>query len=324
MPELPEVEVTRQALAPWVEGRTVRAVTVREPRLRWPVPPRLPRLLAGHEVLRLERRGKYLLWRFAHGTLISHLGMSGVWRVHPLRAPPAGRHDHVDLRIGGACLRLTDPRRIGALLGQPAGSGALDDHPLLARLGIEPVDPRFDGAWLYRHTRGRVAAIKLVLLAGEAVVGVGNIYASESLFRAGIRPTLPSHRLSRPRCDRLADAIRATLAQSGAAIVILPPLSASVTADGQRNPLLRAAVAIRVMVNTQANADTEEGYNVDALKIVGKVCEALMTAECSNPDEKFDFAATPVRLLEEANGLLVYQVEFTVPAELYMGEDETT
>lgn len=214
MPELPEVEVTRQALAPWVEGRTVRTVTVRERRLRWPVPPRLPALLAGHELLRLERRGKYLLWCFAHGTLISHLGMSGVWRVHPRRAPPAGRHDHVDLCIGSACLRLTDPRRFGALLWHPAGAGAVDAHPLLARLGIEPFDPRFDGAWLYRHTRGRSAAIKLVLLAGDAVVGVGNIYASESLFRAGIDPRVPARRLGPRRCARLARAVREVLAEA--------------------------------------------------------------------------------------------------------------
>jgi formamidopyrimidine-DNA glycosylase len=214
MPELPEVEVTRQALAPYVEGRTVRSLLLRASRLRWPVPAQLPALLTGRKVLRLERRGKYLLWRFAHGTLISHLGMSGVWRVHPDALPPPRRHDHVDVQVDGAWLRLTDPRRFGALLWHPASAGAPQEHPLLARLGIEPFDPRFDGGWLHRHTRGRAAAIKQVLLAGHVVVGVGNIYASESLFRAGIDPRLPARRLGPRRSARLAQAVREVLAEA--------------------------------------------------------------------------------------------------------------
>jgi len=218
MPELPEVEVTRRALAPAVEGGVVRELVVRERRLRWPVPGSLARQLAGRKVLRLERRGKYLLWRFEHGTLISHLGMSGSWRIHPGGAPPPGRHDHVDVTIAqpeGACvLRLTDPRRFGALLWQRGGELALRRSPLLARLGMEPFDPRFDGAFLHQHTRGRQAPIKQVLLAGDVVVGVGNIYASESLFESGIDPRTPAAQLSRPRCDRLAHAVRGVLARA--------------------------------------------------------------------------------------------------------------
>jgi formamidopyrimidine-DNA glycosylase len=214
MPELPEVEVTRRALAPHVEGRKVRAVDVRERRLRWPVTPGLARLLVGQPVRALDRRGKYLLWRFEHGTLISHLGMSGSWRVHVQAAPAPGTHDHVDVAVEGALLRLTDPRRFGALLWHAAARGAVEAHPLLAHLGIEPFDPRFDGNWLYRGTRGRAAAIKQVLLAGDVVVGVGNIYASESLFRAGINPKLPARRLGPARCDLLAAAIRAVLAEA--------------------------------------------------------------------------------------------------------------
>lgn len=213
MPELPEVEVTRRALAPHVEGRVIEQVTVRERRLRWPVPPGLERKLAHQRVERLERRGKYLLWRLGDGVLLSHLGMSGAWRVLPRArgVPPPQRHDHVDLLFRDDCVRLTDPRRFGALLWHPASGGPVETHPLLAGLGIEPFDPLFSGAWLHRGLRGRNAAIKQALLAGDVVVGVGNIYASESLFRAGIDPRVSAGRLSRARCERLADAIRAVL-----------------------------------------------------------------------------------------------------------------
>lgn len=215
MPELPEVEVTKRALAPHVEGGVVRALVVREPRLRWPVSAELPKQLAGRQVLRLERRGKYLLWRFGRGTLISHLGMSGSWRVYLNSAPAPGPHDHADLVVelplGTRVLRLTDPRRFGALLWQRGGDRSLQRHALLAKLGIEPFDPRFDGAFLHERTRSRRGPIKQVLLAGDVVVGVGNIYASESLFQAGIDPRTPAERLSRPRCARLVQAIRAVL-----------------------------------------------------------------------------------------------------------------
>jgi len=215
MPELPEVEVTRRALAPFVEGQVVTELIVREPRLRWPVPPRLGSALRGRSIESLQRRGKYLLWNFAHGTLLSHLGMSGSWRVHPRgAAPPPGAHDHVDLVLGTHLLRLTDPRRFGALIWHAARDGPLDAHPQLARLGIEPFDARFDGALLHRATRGRRVAIKQLLLAGEVVVGVGNIYASESLFHAGIDPRTPALRLGAQRCGRLADAVRKVLSQA--------------------------------------------------------------------------------------------------------------
>jgi formamidopyrimidine-DNA glycosylase len=215
MPELPEVEVTRRALAPEVEGGVVRGLVLRDRRFRWPVPRGLARQITGRKVLRLDRRGKYLLWRFEHGTLISHLGMSGSWRVHPGAAPPPGRHDHVDLLVeqayGLRVLRLTDPRRFGALLWQRGGEQALRRSALLARLGIEPFDPRFDGAFLHERTRGRRGPIKQLLLAGDVVVGVGNIYASESLFEAGIDPRTPAGRLSQRRCERLVQAIRSVL-----------------------------------------------------------------------------------------------------------------
>lgn len=216
MPELPEVEVTRRALAPHVEGRVIEGVEVRDRRLRWPIAADLSRRLKGQRVERLDRRGKYLLWRLPRGVLISHLGMSGAWRILPRNAgiPPPGRHDHVDLLFAEHCTRLTDPRRFGALLWHPNADGAVESHPLLAGLGVEPFDPRFNGAWLHAGTRGRAAPIKQVLLGGDVVVGVGNIYASESLFRAGINPKLPARRIGPARCARLADAVRDVLAEA--------------------------------------------------------------------------------------------------------------
>jgi len=210
MPELPEVETTRRGIEPLVTGRALTRLLVREPRLRWPVPPGMAGLLAGRTVLSCARRGKYLLLHFEHGTQLVHLGMSG-----SLRRVAAGefvrRHDHVEWQFGDTALRLHDPRRFGAVLWHPAEAGPVAAHPLLAGLGIEPFDPAFDGALLHRGLRGRSVAVKQALLAGDIVVGVGNIYASESLFRAGIHPAAPARRVSAARCDRLAEAIRATL-----------------------------------------------------------------------------------------------------------------
>lgn len=214
MPELPEVEVTRRALAPYVTGQIVAGVVVRDHRLRWPVPRDLRERLVGHRIERLERRGKYLLWYFEHGTVLSHLGMSGAWRVHPRPGPPIRTHDHVDVELDTVLLRLTDPRRFGALLWHANSAGPLVQHPLLASLGIEPFDPRFNGELLRAGMRGRSASIKQVLLAGDVVVGVGNIYASESLFRAGINPKIAAQRLGPERCERLATAVRTVLSEA--------------------------------------------------------------------------------------------------------------
>jgi formamidopyrimidine-DNA glycosylase len=213
MPELPEVEVVRRGLRERLLGRTLRRVDVRQPALRWPVPPDLGERLAGRRLEAVERRGKYLLLRFGDGWLVAHLGMSGSLTFRTA-APPPGRHDHVDLVFEHGLLRYHDPRRFGALLWHDDRAGPPDAHPLLAGLGVEPFSEGFGGGLLHRATRGRRIAVKQVLLAGHVVVGVGNIYASESLFRAGIRPGTPAGRLSRARCDALAEAIRATLAQA--------------------------------------------------------------------------------------------------------------
>lgn len=208
MPELPEVETTLRGIAPHLTGQPVHDVIIRTPKLRWPIPANLPRLLHGQTIRQLRRRAKYLLLAFDHGTLILHLGMSGSLRIHAAHVP-AERHDHFDLVLHNGCvLRLRDPRRFGAVLWH---EGDIAQHPLLAVLGPEPLAKDFDGEHLYRATRTRSAAIKLVIMDSHLVVGVGNIYANEALFRAGIRPQLAAGRLSLPRCRLLAQAIKDVL-----------------------------------------------------------------------------------------------------------------
>ena len=207
MPELPEVETTRRGVAPYVERHKVTNVRVYDSRLRWPVPPDLAQKIVGRRVQRVERRSKYLLFQFEPGTLIVHLGMTGSLRAH--RAPTARqKHDHVDLEFdNGVVLRYRDPRRFGTMLWSEAGEA----HPLLSPLGPEPLSDRFDAEHLYRATRRRTGAIKSALMDSRVVVGVGNIYANEALFRAGIRPTRMARRLTRPRLAKLVAATRATL-----------------------------------------------------------------------------------------------------------------
>jgi formamidopyrimidine-DNA glycosylase len=208
MPELPEVETTRRGLEPVLVGQRIRAAIVRNRAMRRPVPRRLPQLLKGATVRALTRRGKYLLFDCGAGTLILHLGMSGrLWVVRD-GAPPAA-HDHFDLVLdNGTVVRLRDPRRFGLLLWQAGDPLA---HALLAGIGPEPLSAEFGGDALYAETRRRSAAIKHVLMDSSVVAGVGNIYASEALFRAGIRPGAAAGRLSRSRCALLADKVRETL-----------------------------------------------------------------------------------------------------------------
>lgn len=211
MPELPEVEVTRRGVAPHLDGRVVTAVTTRHSGLRWPFPADLAQRLCGRTIRSTGRRGKYLLIAFDHGTLIIHLGMSGHLRILPLGTEPR-KHDHFDLVVGPQLLRLHDPRRFGAVLWHGSEDGAVENHLLLRGLGVEPLEPGFSAQELYRLTRNRSAAIKQVLLAGDIVVGVGNIYASESLFRAGINPNTAARRIGLTRYGKLAQAIRGVLA----------------------------------------------------------------------------------------------------------------
>lgn len=217
MPELPEVETTRRGLLAAVAGQRILRAVVRHRGMRQPVPRGLEQKLAGATVQALRRRGKYLLFACEtadrrQGTLIVHLGMSGrLWLVST--AVPPEKHDHFDLVIdNGRVLRLRDPRRFGLVLWQ-AGADPLV-HPLLKDIGPEPLTDDFGGAVLYRETRSRSAAIKLVIMDSHVVCGVGNIYANEALFRAGIDPRTPANRLSKARCDALAREIRMVLGEA--------------------------------------------------------------------------------------------------------------
>lgn len=214
MPELPEVETTRRGIATLMPGQTLQRFIAHETRMRWPVPADLEAIISGHPVLDCKRRGKYLLIEFAHGTQLIHLGMSGSLRRVPADEPRR-RHDHAEWQFEHARFLLHDPRRFGAILWHPADAGPVEStHPLLQNLGIEPFDPAFTGEWLHQRLRGRKLAVKQALLSGTLVVGVGNIYASEALFKARINPQAAAGRLSVMRCTRLVSAIRETLTQA--------------------------------------------------------------------------------------------------------------
>ncbi len=211
MPELPEVETVRRGLAPHLTGQTVTGVVVRQPRLRWPVAEELAAQLPGQTIRRVERRAKYLLLRTDAGTAIFHLGMTGRLRLLPTDAP-LQKHDHADLILAsGQRLRFNDSRRFGALLWTTEPP---ERHPLLQALGPEPFDAAFSGAYLRQRAQGRAPAVKTFIMNNHVVVGVGNIYANESLFAAGINPLRPAGRLAEAECDRLAVAIREILTEA--------------------------------------------------------------------------------------------------------------
>ena len=210
MPELPEVETTRRGIAPHVEKQRVIALEVRQPRLRWPIPAQLSQWVEGDEIQRVERRAKYLLLRFSRGQMILHLGMSGSLRILPQGTMPE-KHDHVDLLLAsGQLLRLTDPRRFGAVLWQENGT----EHELLAHLGPEPLDEAFNAEYLQQICQGRRTAIKPLIMNSRIVVGVGNIYANEALYRARIDPRRAAGRISAVRLKLLVGAIKAVLAEA--------------------------------------------------------------------------------------------------------------
>ncbi len=208
MPELPEVETTRRGLAPHLIGRRVENLIVRQPKLRWPIAAALRERLPGQRVDDIERRAKYLLVHTMAGSALLHLGMSGSLRVLPEATPP-GTHDHIDWRLdSGQVLRYTDPRRFGCQLWQNPG----EVHELLAGLGPEPLSDAFDGDLLWQLSRGRKSAVKLLLMDQRMVVGVGNIYAAEALFAAGIHPARAAGQVSRARYCDLATAVKRILA----------------------------------------------------------------------------------------------------------------
>lgn len=213
MPELPEVEITRRGIAPHITGREIREVVVRNPQLRWRVPTRLASCVEGREVHQVERRAKYLLLDTGNGGIIIHLGMSGSLRILNQNAPPH-QHDHVDIVFeGGNCLRYRDPRRFGCILW----SNEPLRHRLLRHLGPEPLQDEFDGNYLYQVARRRPGPVKQLLMNASVVSGIGNIYASESLFLAGIYPLRGANRISLARYGRLADAVKTVLMDAIAA-----------------------------------------------------------------------------------------------------------
>lgn len=212
MPELPEVETTRRGVEPYVCGVRVFALHIHESRLRWPVPLDLPHRVDGTHIVAVRRRAKYLLFQLDSGdTLLLHLGMSGSLRVLPAETPRL-KHDHIDLLLeSGHVLRFNDPRRFGSL---HCVSGDVSQHPLLRHLGPEPLEASFDEAHLWQATRGRRVAIKVLIMNAAIVVGVGNIYASEALFHAGIRPGRQAKGLSRDEVHKLVVAIKDVLSMA--------------------------------------------------------------------------------------------------------------
>jgi formamidopyrimidine-DNA glycosylase len=210
VPELPEVETIRRGLLPHLEGRRILKLTVRDTRLRWPVEADLAEQLVGRRILRLDRRGKYLLLALDNGDrLMVHLGMSGRLRIYTEAPPPPGRHDHLDWELEGSrWLRFHDPRRFGAVLRWAAEAPG---HVLIDHLGPEPFDPAFNADYLFARSRGRRSALKAFLMDGETVVGCGNIYAAEALFRAGLRPGRAAGSVSRANYQRLVEAVHAVL-----------------------------------------------------------------------------------------------------------------
>jgi formamidopyrimidine-DNA glycosylase len=211
MPELPEVETARRGIAPHLIGQRIANVIVRQKQLRWPVPAALVKALSGQIIRAVERRAKYILIKTDAGTVILHLGMSGSLRVLPCHTPPQ-KADHVDIALAnGQCLRLRDPRRFGSLLWTTADPGK---HKLLKALGPEPLGPDFDGEYLFKVARGRKLAARDFLMNSRVLAGVGNIYANECLFLAGIRPQRAAGRITRAGYACLAEAIRETLTQA--------------------------------------------------------------------------------------------------------------
>ena len=211
MPELPEVETTRRGLLPHLAGRQVTAVAVHEARLRWPVESGLENRLVGQKLETIDRRGKYLLFRFGSGTLVAHLGMSGSMRLAASNEEKR-KHDHVEIFFGAyVCLRFHDPRRFGCLLWTEETA---EQHPLLIRLGVEPLSDDFNATYLFQASRHRSLPVKVLIMNAAIITGVGNIYANEALFMAGIHPRRPSSSLSLEECSRLIQEIRCVLEAS--------------------------------------------------------------------------------------------------------------
>ncbi len=252
MPELPEVETTLRGIAPHIEGQTVKQVIVRQPQLRWPVPENLGETLTHLSIRSVSRRAKYLLIMTDVGTVILHLGMSGSLRILP-EGKAANKHDHLDFIFNnGTLLRFNDPRRFGAVLWTTSPA---EEHALLKDLGPEPLLPNFDGAYLYQSSRKRKKPIKSFIMDSNVVVGVGNIYANEALFMAGLHPARQSGRISLSRYQYLADCIKQVL----------------------ESAIQQGGTTLRNFVNEAGNP----GYFKQQLRVYGRA--GLPCRECLQP-----------------------------------------
>lgn len=244
MPELPEVETTRRGIEPWLQHHAITDIRIHQSQLRWPIPESVDKL-KGERINSVTRRGKYILINTAPGTAIFHLGMSGSLRIST-NEEALRKHDHVEMILSNhASMRFHDPRRFGCLLWQNADDAT---HPLLAKLGPEPLSTSFDTAHLINATRKRKAPIKNFIMNSEVVVGVGNIYASEALFMAGIRPGRAAGRLTHRECELLITCIKEVLAQS----------------------IEQGGTTLRDFINS----DGEPGYFQQTLRVYGRAGEA--------------------------------------------------
>lgn len=252
MPELPEVETTRRGLSPWLTGAELLSVVVRNDSLRWQVPTSSLNNLVGQTIVKVERRAKYLLLYFPSAIVLMHLGMSGTMRVlRPIE--PTNKHDHIDFLIKPVnhqtrVVRFNDPRRFGCCLVVEGSDGELSEHRLIVNLGPEPLRDEFDGNYLFRLSRKRTLAIKNFIMDNKVVVGVGNIYASEALHLAGIRPGVAAGRVTRSRYQDLADAIQKVL--------------------------IKAIGAGGTTLNTFTQSDGQPGYFSHELQVYGRTGKA--------------------------------------------------
>lgn len=252
MPELPEVETTCRGIAPHIEGQCVKAVIIRQPKLRWPVPDALAQTLTGLRIQSVSRRAKYLLLTTEAGTLLVHLGMSGSLRIMPV-GQAAGKHDHIDVIFSDdSVLRFNDPRRFGAVLWTSAPAF---EHPLLKDLGPEPLSADFSGELLYALSKNRKVPVKSFIMDSHIVVGVGNIYANEALFMAGILPSRHAGKISLARYEKLADSIHVVL----------------------QNAIRQGGTTLRNFVNEAG----KPGYFKQALQVYGRA--GLACAVCRQP-----------------------------------------
>lgn len=259
MPELPEVETTCRGIMPHIRGKKISRVIIRQQQLRWPVADDLPQILSGQIVLQVKRRAKYLLLETATGSLIIHLGMSGNLRIVNTQLKP-GKHDHIDFVFAdGVILRLNDPRRFGAVLWTTAPT---NQHPLLESLGPEPLSTDFNGQLLYHLARQRKITVKSFIMNSHIVVGVGNIYASESLFMAGILPSRQAGRISLQRYQQLADSIKNVLKQA----------------------IDQGGTTLRDFVNAQG----KPGYFQQSLHVYGRANQPCL--QCSSPIKQIKIA----------------------------------